>query len=158
MSRTCALLVLILPVACCPCCRRWASPDRPRVRIGGHVWRVELALDEPTRMKGLSGRQELPEGTGMLFAFPREEVLSFHMLNCHVALDIAFISSRLRVVEIRTMPVEPDPANPQATYGSREPARFALEVPAGALARAGVKIGDRVELLDGAADAVKAAR
>ena len=80
------------------------------------------------------------------------------MLDCRVPIDVAFISSRLRVVEIRTMPVETDPGDPKATYSSRGPARFALEVAGGALERAGVKVGDRVQLLGRARDAAKDAR
>ena len=156
MGRTCTLLVLILPLVSCPSCRR--SGGRARVRIGDRVWRVELALDEATRREGLSNRKQVPEGTGMLFVFPREEVFSFHMLNCRVPIDVAFISSSLLVVEIRSMPVEPDPGNPKATYSSRRPARFALEVAGGALERAGVKVGDRIQLLGRARDAAKDAR
>ncbi|KPK84684.1 MAG: hypothetical protein AMJ81_05025, partial [Phycisphaerae bacterium SM23_33] len=107
---------------------------------------------------GLSGRDQVPEGTGMLFVLPREEVVAFHMLNCRVPLDVAFISRDGRIVEIRTMAVEPDPANPKCLYSSRFPARYALEAAGGALARAGVKVGDTVELLGAAKDAAKAAQ
>lgn len=156
MRRTRILLTVILLLALSPCCRRCGA--RPRVRIGGHVWQVELALDEPTRRKGLAGRDDIPQGTGMLFVFPRQEPLQFHMLGCRVPIDVAFISAELQVVDIHTMLVEPDPQNPQVTYPSRHAARFALEVAGGALRRAGVKVGDRVELLGPAADAAKDAR
>jgi len=129
-----------------------------RVRIAGNVWRVELATDPDTRRRGLGGRAELADDAGMLFAFPREEVLTFYMLDCLVPLDVAFISSDLEVVWIRTMPVEPDPANPVALYSSKFAARYALEAPAGVFTRRGVKRGDRVELLGAARNAAKAAR
>ena len=156
MPRPRILLTAILLLALSPSCRR-ASPP-PRVRIAGHVWRVELALDEPTRHKGLADRDEIPQGTGMLFVFPRQEPLEFHMLDCRVPIDVAYISAELQVVDIQTMLVEPDPRNPQVRYPSRHPARFALEVAGGALRRAGVKVGATVELLGPAADAAKDAR
>ena len=134
------------------------DPGRPRVRIGNATWNVELATDEETRHRGLSGRKELPPRTGMLFAFPREQKLYFHMRGCHVPLDVAFISSRLTVVAIETMPVEADPSNPTATYRSKWPAQYALEVPAGELTAAGVAVGDAVELRGGARNAAKDAR
>jgi len=151
-----AWIAILLAASCLPSCRR--RQEEPRVRIAGGLWRVELAVDQSVREKGLAGRDEVADGTGMLFVFGREEVHSFHMLNCRVPLDVAFISARLHVVEIRTMPVEADPSNPKNHYSSRRPARYALEVAAGALARAGVQIGDRVELLGRAKHATKEAR
>ena len=129
-----------------------------RVRIGGRVWKVELAADPDSRQRGLSGRKHIPEDTGMLFVFPAEEVVHFHMRACHVPLDAAFISSGLRVAWVRTMRVEADPDRPEAIYSSRHPVRYVLEVPAGALGRAGVAVGDRVELLGVARNASKDAR
>ena len=128
------------------------------LRIGEAVWKVELATDPDTRRRGLGGRSELADGAGMLFAFPREEILQFHMLDCLIPLDVAFISSDLEVVWTRTMRVEDDPSDPQAHYSSKFAARYALEVPAGVLARRGGKRGDRVELLGAARNAAKAAR
>jgi len=128
------------------------------VRIRGHTWRVELATHPSARRRGLSGRTELPPGTGMLFVFPDEQVLHFHMKDCHVPLDVAFISSRLTVLKIETMRLEPDPSDPKAVYRCKWPARYALEVPAGELRAGGVSAGDRVELLGAARSAAKDAR
>jgi uncharacterized membrane protein (UPF0127 family) len=156
MART--LCILTLAAAVCGGCGNDDSEGPPAVRIGGAVWKVELATDQASRQRGLSGRTQLARGTGMLFAFPREEEVQFHMLNCHVPLDVAFISSRLTVVEIRRMPVEDDPADPKAFYPSRRPVRYALEVGGGELKRLGVGVGDRVELLGAARNAAKDAR
>ncbi len=158
MRRWAAVCILIPAVLACPGCGRSEAEGTPRVRIGRSVWKVELATDEASRRRGLSGRDEVPEGTGMLFVFPEEEVRGFHMLHCRVPLDIAFISSKQVVVEIRTMRVEPDPSDPKAIYSSRYPAQYALEVAAGALSRAGVAAGDRVELLGPTRRAAKDAR
>ena len=147
--------ILLTGLAVCPSCRR-AEPAR--VRIGEREWRVELAVDEATRTRGLGGRDELAAGTGMLFVFPDERMRSFHMLDCRIPLEIAFISAGLTVVETRLMAVEDDPANPVNDYSSYRPGRFALEVPAGELTRAGVKRGDKVVLLGAAGNAAKAAR
>ncbi len=107
---------------------------------------MELAADEQSRRLGLAGRDEVPEGTGMLFIFDREEVVTFHMLNCRTGIDVAFISQAGLIVGIHTMPVEDNPRNPRYIYPSGQPAKFALEVAAGAFERAGVKVGNKVEL------------
>ncbi len=138
----------MFPLLLLSSCNCSGKSDRPDVRIGGHTWRVELADNEQSRRQGLAGRDEVPDRTGMLFIFDREEVLTFHMLGCLTSLDVAFISQAGRIVCIHTMAVEDNPQNPTCTYSSRYPARFALEVAAGALARAGVKVGDKVELPD----------
>ena len=128
------------------------------VTVGHGSWKVELALDEPSRELGLAKRTTLASGSGMLFVFPRAEKSTFHMLNCCVSLDVAFITDDLRVAEVRTMRVEPDPAHPQALYGSRVAVKYALEVPAGELEKAGVAIGQNVSFSPAVEEAAKAAR
>jgi len=130
----------------------------PRVRIGQHTWNVEIADNDATRSRGMGGRKEVPPGMGMLFVFPREEPVRFHMLDCYIPLDVAFIDAGGRIVEIRTMYVEADPADPKTHYPSRAPVTYALEVAADTFARLGIERGDAVELLGGARDAAKAAR
>lgn len=147
------LLAVVLLALCVGC-----KGKESGVRIGQHEWRVEVAADPEVRHRGLGGRDELPEGTGMLFVFPDEKVVSFHMLDCRVPLDVAFINSRMAIVEIRTMAVEADPGKPTCLYSSRFPARYALEVAGGTFRRLGVKPGDRAELLWSAEDAAKGAR
>jgi len=134
------------------------KPLPPRVRIGGYAWNVEVVADPASRARGMGGRKQVPPGTGMLFVFPREAPVEFHMLDCHVPLDVAFIDSAGTIREIRTMYVEADPADPQVLYPSRAPVKYALEVAAGAFKRFGIKPGDSVELSEAARGAAKDAR
>jgi uncharacterized membrane protein (UPF0127 family) len=131
--------------------------EKAKVRIEAGEWRVELARTEEARRRGLGGREQVPPGTGMLFVFPRERQRSFHMLDCRVPLDLAFISAGGTVVGLHTMDVEPDPARPRNHYNTdpRHDARFALEVPAGELERAGVRVGSKAVFLGAARDAAK---
>ena len=157
VPRAAALWAMAVGLACCPSCKCSSGPAK--VRIRQTEWLVELAVTDAQRDRGLGGRKSVPEGTGMLFIFDREvKDVVFHMKNCLVPLDLAFISTDLVVVEIHTMSVEPDPAHPQIWYHSQDPYRYALEVAAGELNRAGVKIDDRVTLLGAARDGAKAAR
>lgn len=119
-------------------------PARTAVTIRGRTWRVELALTPQQRYRGLSGRDRLAADGGMLFVYPRPQVLEFCMRDCLVPLDIAFINADRCVVATATMEVEPDRVGRKA-YTSDVPAQYALELPAGALAGAGVRAGDRVE-------------
>ena len=148
MLKNLTLWIAFSPLLLLSSCNCSGESSRPQVRIGEHVWRVEIADDEQTLRQGLADRDEIPEGTGMLFVFPREDVLTFHMLNCRAAIDIAFISSNGVIVKIDTMSVEKDPKKPIRLYSSVHPAQYALEVAAGTFERTGVKVGDKVKLPD----------
>ncbi len=125
-------------------CGKQAAPPQPAtVTIGGTTWSVEIAATPGQRYEGLSGRDSVPAGRGMLFVFPQPQEMDFCMRGCVVPIDVAFISPQGRVVSFYTMSVEPDRAG-KTLYSSKAPARYALEVAGGALARAGVKTGDAV--------------
>ncbi len=83
---------------------------------------------------------ELGPDRGMLFVFDRDQPRSFWMRNTIIPLDLAYIRSDGTIVRIVTMqPLD------ESLYPSIEPARLALEVRAGELARRGIVPGDRVE-------------
>jgi len=132
-----ALLLALLAAAGC---------DRNKetyVTINGHRWDVELATTPERRFLGMSGRDDVPAGTGMLFIFRDSQPREFVMRGCLVPLDIAFIDEGLRIVAVHTMAVEPDLAG-RKKYRSGKPAMYALEVAAGALGQAGINVGDMV--------------
>lgn len=136
-------VALCLALAGAPAgCDKKARP-RQTVTINSRRWLVDLAVTDEQRYRGLSGRAELGDDVGMLFVYPADQVLEFCMRGCLIDLDIAFISSDMRVVRVHTMTVEPDLAG-LTTYSSEVPVRYALEVSAGSLARAGVGVGAEV--------------
>jgi uncharacterized membrane protein (UPF0127 family) len=138
----------------------WGCEEKPpregleRVVMSGRTFWLEPALDDPTRIRGLGGRERIPEGEGMLFVFPRTDRLEFVMRDCLVEIDIAYLDDAGRVVQTYTMAVEPrEPGESDIAYEvrlrrypSRFPARFAVEVAGGTLGRLGVKAGDQVVL------------
>lgn len=108
---------------------------------------AELANTADRRSYGLMERPDLPEGHGMIFAYP--ETLTptgqFWMYRTRVALDIAFLDEIGRIVAILTMDPCPSP-NPDVCrrYSPGLPYRGALEVRQGFFQRHGVGVGDRV--------------
>jgi hypothetical protein len=137
--------VWILAAVVTGCAGGGAGGAGPQVRIAQGRWQVELAVTNGQRYQGLSGRTSIPDATGMLFVYPAARVRTYCMRGCPVPIDIAFIGADRRVVRTYTMAVEPDLAG-QVAYSSGNPARYVLEVAGGALARAGVRPGDAVEL------------
>lgn len=114
---------------------------------GEHRFRVELALDNAQRERGLQHRPFLAEDAGMLFVFDRPGPISMWMLNTLIPLDMIFIGPDGRVLNIaeRTRPKSLD------TIPSSGPAVAVLEVLGGTSARLGIRPGDRVAhpLIDG---------
>ena len=86
--------------------------------------------------------------TIILFRFEKDTQSPFHMRNCQAPLDIAFIASDGRIVDIRRM--EPYVDSPlfvrQPTYQSRAPFRYAIEMAAGRMSELGIQIGANLKL------------
>jgi uncharacterized membrane protein (UPF0127 family) len=100
---------------------------------------AEYAVTDGERAKGLMWRSGLNGGEGMLFVYDRDIMMSFWMKNTLIPLSIAFISSRGEILEIFDMV-------PQDTHPvkSQRHCRYALEVPQGWFAEAGVRAGDMI--------------
>lgn len=114
------------------------------VILGTDTVVAEVARTTAEHEQGLMYRDELPDGTGMLFIFQNEQVRSFWMSNTFVALDVAWLDAGLRVLDIQQM--EPESTD---IHSSDHPAMFALEVPQGWFTAHGVVVGDTAELVLG---------
>jgi len=111
--------------------------------------RLEVAADPAARARGLMGRTEVPEGTGMVFLYPRDVAEAYWMKNTLVPLSIAFVAADGRVVSVAEM--TPCTSDPCPSYPPAGPYRYAVELPAGAFEAAGVGAGDKVVATDPAA-------
>ena len=105
---------------------------------------AEIAVRPEERNWGFMERRDIPDGTGMLFVFEKDQVLSFWMKNTPHPLSIAYIDSRGVVADILDM----TPYSLESIQSSRS-VRYALEVPQGFFAARGVAVGDAVTLSDG---------
>ncbi len=114
------------------------------VVLGDDTVFAEVAATAEERREGLMYREDLPEGTGMLFVFPDEAMRSFWMSNTYLPLDIAFISSSNRVVDIKQM----EPEDTDLT-DSDAPAMYALEVIQGWFESQGIEEGIEAQIIFG---------
>jgi len=114
------------------------------VIFGADTVVAEVAATPDERAEGLMYRQEVPDGTGMLFVFQDNEVRSFWMQNTYVALDIAYMDPSFVVVDIQQM----EPMTTDA-HQSSGPAMFALEVRKGWFAEQGIGVGARAQIVFG---------
>jgi len=107
---------------------------------GGATFEVEVADSDEERRRGLMGRTELGERSGMLFAHDGDVDGGFWMKDTLLPLSIAFIDRDGRVV--RLLDMEPCREDPCPVYRPGTAYRLALEVNLGAFERLGVSVGD----------------
>lgn len=99
-------------------------------KVGGVPIKVKVVSTDEEKKKGYMNSDGPKEGEGMLFVYPKEEILSFWMKNVHIPLDILFFDSDMNLVDSQTMfPYENE--EEIIYYYSDEPAKFAIEVPHG---------------------------
>lgn len=99
----------------------------------------EIAVSEKERNRGFMERKVIPDGTGMLFVFEKDQVLHFWMKNTPHPLSIAYISRDGIIKDILDM----TPFS-LASVSSSISVRYALEVPQGWYEKNGIKAGDKV--------------
>ena len=104
---------------------------------------VELAKTPEQREQGFMNRKKIPEGTGMLFIFEKDQVLSFWMKNTHVSLSIAYIDKSGVIVDILDM----TPLSLKSVTSSQS-VRYALEVPKNWFTNNNIKVGDTVVITE----------
>jgi uncharacterized membrane protein (UPF0127 family) len=98
------------------------------------------AVSTPERLyRGLSYRQKLPEGQGMLFFLPAIETQAFCMRGMRFPLDFVWIVGGRVAGITRNVP-------PTFTGNlpSPQPVNYVLEVPGGFAGKYGLRVGDRV--------------
>ena len=99
------------------------------------------------RNQGLSGRESLPEFTGMLFVFEGDQHLSFWMVDMNFPLDMVWIDSSCTVVDVTLDAPTPSPDEARADlprFRPSSPARFVLEINAGEFMESQLEVGDTV--------------
>ena len=139
----------------------WGCTDAPAMRthetimLGGRPWKMELAMSDAAIARGLMGRTSLPDGEGMLFIFPDNEIRSFWMANCLMDIDLLYLDGRGYIITIHRMKAEPPRADDESElayqarlkhYWSSSPARFAIEVPNGTIEALSLAPNQKVEL------------
>ena len=115
------------------------------VTVGPKTWSVEPAVTAEERYQGLSGRMELPQSSGMLFIFDEDQHLSFWMFGMNFPLDIIWIDSSCRVIDVTLnadVPALGQSPIDMPRYAPKAPARFVLEINAGEFEAADLKVGD----------------
>lgn len=109
--------------------------------VNGKEFSVEIAKTDEEKAKGLSGRESLPENSGMWFVFERPVQERFWMQGMEMPLDMIFVDENMKVVHVA------ENAVPGSTelISSPAPFMYVLELNAGTAAKNSIKAGDLVE-------------
>ena len=135
-------LFIFVPFLSCKT-KKLPAKDITIIRQDGKEFTVnaEIAEKAEDRNHGFMERKTIPDGTGMLFIFDRDQILSFWMKNTPHPLSIAYIDSKGKIRDIFDM-------TPYSTASiiSTVSVRYALEVPQGWYKINGITVGDTVIL------------
>ena len=137
------LLVFISFSSSCSNSKKLPAKDLTIVRADGSqvTLNAEIAKTPEQRNRGFMERKNIPDGTGMIFIFEKDQILSFWMKNTPHPLSIAFIDSHGKIRDIFDMkPFSLEPVN------STVSTRYALEVPQGWFEKVNIKKGDYLTL------------
>ncbi len=106
---------------------------------------AEVADTKSSRELGLSGREKMEEGEGLLFVFDTPGRYGFWMKDMTFPLDIMWINQNGIIVEIER---DVTPESYPKTYINASPASYVLEVNAGVSEKQGLFIGSKVKILE----------
>jgi uncharacterized membrane protein (UPF0127 family) len=124
-----------------------ATLPKARARLGGAVFRVDVAELPADQTRGLGGRKALAPDEGMVFVYRERHEPGFWMHGMLIPIDMLWIDTdRIVYIVHRAPPPQsgtPDSALP--VYTPPAPANLVLEIAAGRARELGLKVGDPVE-------------
>lgn len=126
-----------------------ADVATPSVTIDNVKTEIEVAKTETEREKGLSGRQSLDSGKGMLFVFGEDSAApKFWMKDMLIPIDIIWIKDGkiIRIDKNVPIPAKNTPDSKLKTYSAGSFVNYVLEVNAGFSDTNSIKVGDTVTL------------
>ena len=145
MKKTILIIATILLLTPFLSCKSQKLPvkDVKIIRQDGteFIVKAEIAEKAEDRNHGFMERKTIPDGTGMLFVFEHDQILSFWMKNTPHPLSIAYIDSKGKIRNIYDM----KPYSLSSII-STVSVRYALEVPQGWYKKNGITEGDTVVL------------
>lgn len=141
------LLASIFSLALAGCSRQAPQPPGllPVTLPGGQTIYAEVMTRPEDMMRGMMFRDSLPPDRGMLFAHPAPGRYPYWMFQCLIPLDIIWLDSSRRIVEISpdTPPCRGE-ASSCPTYGGNYDAQYVLELAGGMARKYNLKVGDTI--------------
>lgn len=109
------------------------------VRIGSGIYKADIASDEESRQKGLSGLPNLEVDRALLMIFPDSQKWGIWMKDMEFPIDILWLDENKVVVHAVAN------ANPSIsdskTFTPKSPAKYVIELPAGSIKNKSIVVG-----------------
>lgn len=118
-------------------------PDSIVVKVHNVEFNLEVADSADIQMKGLTGRESIPDNSGMLYVLTAPVQYKYWAKDMKFATDVIWIGPD-RVVKDIFEDIRPDSYPKQ--YVSEQAALYVLELKSGAVAQAGIRAGDSIDL------------
>jgi uncharacterized membrane protein (UPF0127 family) len=139
-------LGLLATLLCCACGPKISGLEELNTRVitlpSGAEIRAEVMIKKDDINRGMMFRDALPQGRGMLFIHEKPSPYRYWMYNVKVPLDIVFMDSSRRIVEISAnTPPCTTKAEQCPTYGGHAYEQYVLELRAGEAQRLGLQKG-----------------
>lgn len=115
------------------------------VKINDQILTIEVASTESKKIRGLSGRENLPADSGILFIYPNYDIRQIWMKEMRFPIDIIWIKDNQVVGLGENLPI---PTSTELLiYPSPEPINYIIETNAGWTKDKKIKIGDGVDFI-----------
>ncbi|PIT92989.1 MAG: hypothetical protein COU06_02410 [Candidatus Harrisonbacteria bacterium CG10_big_fil_rev_8_21_14_0_10_38_8] len=112
--------------------------------LGENTYQVEVAKTPQEQVNGLSNRELLEEGKGMLFIFDRAKIQSFWMKDMNFSIDIVWLNDN-KVIGF-TENLLPATTTIPTIYQSNSLSDMVLELNAGVVKKDNIRVGDILKL------------
>ncbi|MBA7625274.1 hypothetical protein ES703_32701 [subsurface metagenome] len=104
------------------------------------VSEIELADTFWRRFRGLMFRRKFQRGKALMFKFSKPSRYAVHMWFVWFPIDLIYLDSGFRVVELRAG------LKSWRFYRPKAIVNYLIEAPVGTISRAGVKVGHKISL------------
>ena len=121
------------------------------ISLDDNLIQVQIADNEPRRMRGLMFQETLPMDQGMLFVFDEPGTRGMWMLNMQFALDIIWFDENGKVVSIQTdvppckTPLEVMICDSESVTADN--AKYVLEMTSGAVKQYEINQNSQLEII-----------
>lgn len=115
-----------------------------KLSINNQIINLKPAITPQEKAQGLMNIANLPTNEGMIFIFNDEKARSFWMKNTLIPLDLIFLDSNYKVVDIKHN-FQPCNEDPCLTYHSK-PAKYVVEINGNQAEDLGIIIGNKVNI------------
>ena len=122
--------------------------DTVKVRLGAQEYQVLVAKTLTQQYNGWSKHKDMGNAEGMMFVFNTRRQHTMVMRDMLFPLDFIWVDGKNIVDMAPNVPIEPGKTEEQLTlYFAREPSTIVLEMVSGTIAKIGLKIGDKIEIV-----------